>query len=70
MIEGVTSTSKYIVHFNICTRDEGDRRLWLEVVTYVPHTQTYKKLFTGNEYGKALDYYKKQQVELKAAYGE
>ena len=70
MIEGVTHTSKYSIHFSICTRDEGNRRLWLEVVTHEPHIPTYKKLFTGNEYGKALDYYKKKQVELKAEYGE
>ena len=67
MINSVTSTENYCVNFNICTNDEKGL-LWIEVVIYEKGHPRTTKDFTGNDYGKALNYYRKQQTELKEKY--
>ena len=68
MIESVNTTSKYSVHFSVCTDDDRGL-LWLEVRVYEPGFPRTIKDFPGSEYGKAIAYYKDRQKELKEQYG-
>lgn len=69
MISSVTTTKNYSIKFEVCADDEMGL-LWLEVVTYEPKLPRQVKDFCGNDYKKALDYYKRKQAELKTQYGE
>jgi hypothetical protein len=69
MIDSVTSTKNYSIRFSICT-DDKQGLLWIEVITYEANKPRQTKDFAGNKYGKALEYYKRRQAELKAEYGE
>lgn len=68
MLQGANTTSKYSVRFDICTDDDRGR-LWIEVKVHEPGIANPTQVFTGADYGKALEYYKNCSTELKAKYG-
>ena len=68
MITSVTSEADYSLHFSICT-DEARGLLWLEVVIYEKGNPRRTKDFAGNEYDKAIGYYRRLQAEFKKIYG-
>jgi len=68
VIQGTTTTDKYSVQFNVCT-DEERGLLWLEVRRYESNKPRTVKDFSGDKYGEAIAYYRRQQAELKEQYG-
>ncbi|MEI6296198.1 MAG: hypothetical protein WCO84_00950 [bacterium] len=67
MFNGATSTDNYNISFHICT-DDKKGLLWLEVVTYEKGKNRTTKDFEASKYKEALDFYKRQEIELEEKY--